>query len=421
MKCAKCGAEIKEGCLYCSRCGHEVQIVPDYNVLEEEVLTDILDQENRKKIKYSESPAERAKREHREHERMHTTAGTVRAGHDVHRERQHQTHREHPVHSDPPKTKKSRLALIVAISSSGAVLACFVMFAVMSYNNKHSFTYQFNQALAAESDGNYTKALEYLKRAEETEPNNLDVRFEMADVYVSLNQKEKAVTVLNDIIAKDGSNKKAYKELIALYDADADYDAILKLYQGADNESIQALFADYLVSEPKFSKKSGKYDESLKISLTSEDQANIYYTLDGTSPKKYGKLYSEPIILKEEGDYEIQAVCENEKGFSSDVVTNDYTITYTVPDRPTLLPAGGTYEGEGQMITIQVPAGCNAYYIWNNPEDDSSWGRSEVTSRCTMYIEPIPMAPGNNILEVFTVSPNGKISSPVRQNYIYNQ
>ena len=37
-----------------------------------------------------------------------------------------------------------------------------------------------------------------------------------------------------------------------------------------------------------------------------------------------------------------------------------------------------------------------------------------------MYIEPIPMAPGNNVLEVFTVSPNGKISSPVRQNYIYN-
>ena len=35
MKCAKCGAEIKEGCLYCSVCGHEVQIVPDYNVLEE--------------------------------------------------------------------------------------------------------------------------------------------------------------------------------------------------------------------------------------------------------------------------------------------------------------------------------------------------------------------------------------------------
>ena len=73
------------------------------------------------------------------------------------------------------------------------------------------------------------------------------------------------------------------------------------------------------MSEPKFWKKSGNYEESIKVSITAEDQAKIYYTMDGTSPKKYGKLYSEPIVLKEERDYEIQAVCENEKGFSSDV------------------------------------------------------------------------------------------------------
>ena len=32
MKCANCGAEIKLGCVYCSVCGKEAQIVPDYNV-----------------------------------------------------------------------------------------------------------------------------------------------------------------------------------------------------------------------------------------------------------------------------------------------------------------------------------------------------------------------------------------------------
>ena len=38
MKCAKCGAEIKEGCIYCSVCGNAVQIVPDYSVLEDDYL-----------------------------------------------------------------------------------------------------------------------------------------------------------------------------------------------------------------------------------------------------------------------------------------------------------------------------------------------------------------------------------------------
>lgn len=42
MKCAKCGAEIKEGCIYCSVCGNAVQIVPDYSVLEDDYLHSLL-------------------------------------------------------------------------------------------------------------------------------------------------------------------------------------------------------------------------------------------------------------------------------------------------------------------------------------------------------------------------------------------
>lgn len=38
MKCSECGAEIREGALYCDVCGAEVRIVPDYSPLDE-VLT----------------------------------------------------------------------------------------------------------------------------------------------------------------------------------------------------------------------------------------------------------------------------------------------------------------------------------------------------------------------------------------------
>lgn len=405
MKCARCGAEIKSGCLYCSKCGYEVQIVPDYNVLEEELLVDILDQENRKSVRPEKVYAQAATRQKPKH--ISDNEEKEKRDNQVTRQEKHR--------------KKNNLTMIVGIASAGVVLACIVMFGVMSYNNKHSFTYQFNQGLAAESSGNYTAALDYLEQAKKIEPDNLDVRFEMVDVYLALEQENKAVAILKEIIELDSSSKKAYKELIALYEEDGDYESILSLYETVESDGIRALFSDYLVAEPQFSKKSGSYEGTVKISLSSVEQANIYYTLDGTSPEKYGTLYREPIELKGEGEYEIQAVCENEKGFCSDVVANTYTIAYTAPDRPTLLPGSGTYEGEGQMITIQVPAGCNAYYIWNNGEDSSAWGRGEVLSHCTMYIEPIPMAAGNNILEVFTVSPNGKISKSVKGNYIYNQ
>ena len=42
MKCAKCGAELKKGCLYCSVCGHEAQMVNEFSVIEEDYLKSIL-------------------------------------------------------------------------------------------------------------------------------------------------------------------------------------------------------------------------------------------------------------------------------------------------------------------------------------------------------------------------------------------
>ena len=35
MKCPNCGKELKTGQLYCESCGQEIQIVPDYDPLDE--------------------------------------------------------------------------------------------------------------------------------------------------------------------------------------------------------------------------------------------------------------------------------------------------------------------------------------------------------------------------------------------------
>ena len=48
MKCVYCGAELKEGCIYCSKCGKEVQLVPDYNIIEDDYLKALLEEENRR-------------------------------------------------------------------------------------------------------------------------------------------------------------------------------------------------------------------------------------------------------------------------------------------------------------------------------------------------------------------------------------
>ena len=45
MECKRCGAELKEGCLYCSVCGEEAQMVNGYTVLEDDYLRSILTKE----------------------------------------------------------------------------------------------------------------------------------------------------------------------------------------------------------------------------------------------------------------------------------------------------------------------------------------------------------------------------------------
>ena len=38
MVCDKCGAEVPTGSIYCNVCGSEIQIVPEYNILENDIL-----------------------------------------------------------------------------------------------------------------------------------------------------------------------------------------------------------------------------------------------------------------------------------------------------------------------------------------------------------------------------------------------
>ena len=42
MKCPECGCEIKEGYLYCEKCGMEIQMVPDFEPEIENSITQTL-------------------------------------------------------------------------------------------------------------------------------------------------------------------------------------------------------------------------------------------------------------------------------------------------------------------------------------------------------------------------------------------
>lgn len=68
--------------------------------------------------------------------------------------------------------------------------------------------------------------------------------------------------------------------------------------------------------------------------LTSEENAAIYYTLDGTAPTAESTLYTEPIVL--DADTTVTAVAIKEGFADSDTAAFTYTVEEALPLRYTV-------------------------------------------------------------------------------------
>ena len=54
-----------------------------------------------------------------------------------------------------------------------------------------------------------------------------------------------------------------------------------------------------MLSPPIFSKKSGFYPDNFFLGISTKEEADIYYTIDGTNPlnSESAKKYKEPILI----------------------------------------------------------------------------------------------------------------------------
>ncbi|MCI5621468.1 MAG: chitobiase/beta-hexosaminidase C-terminal domain-containing protein [Lachnospiraceae bacterium] len=382
MKCANCGAELKVGCVYCSVCGKEAQIVPDYNELDDEYLKSLLEDET-----------------------------------DIPLPQVQGNPRGKKVASDEKKSgkktsekKKNRNSLLVALILLAVLILLSISVVILIRNNQmHSFTYQYEKAVSYADQHNYTKAIQYLERALELEPGNTDAQYELAKIYCEREDYKSAEILLLQTISVDPSNEEAYQLLIELYETQKKYDAISSLFESVTNDSIKKLFTDYVLDKPSFEPQGGDYEEALEISISAPNGTTIYYTMDGSDPTEHGVPYTSPISLEEEGSYTIKATACDERGIYSEVEKEKYVIEYKAPKMATVTPTAGTYT-EAISITVHVPDGAKAYYTWDG---------TTPTTESDLYTEPLELPEGNNILAILVVSEQG-LSSPIaKYNYIY--
>lgn len=374
MKCVKCGAELKEGCFYCSVCGHEAQIVPDYGVLEDDYLRLLLKEENKKK------------------------PGAAKTK---------------PIPPEKKKKSKKIPIIITGCILAAALLAGISVKIYIDHKNANSYDYQVAMAEKESTDLNYANALKYYNTALSIQPQDIPVRMSMAGIYMEQKNYDSAMVLYIEVIRMDKKNKDAYENLIRIYDEKKDYDSILELADGITDQDILELFEDYLVNVPTVSPIEGIYDEYITVVLFSIEQNDIYYTLDGTTPDpENGILYRDHdgIKLEKAGDYQIKAVCCNEKGIVSEVAEATFVIDVKPPDYPAVTPDGGRITEE-TLVTITAEPGCSIYYTWDG---------TDPTGFSEKYAEPLQIPEGNNILSILVVDDKTGLNSGVyRTNFIY--
>ena len=373
MICSFCKAEIEDGSLYCNKCGKAMQIVPDYNVLEDDVLPAIIHGDTEKKPVYRDSE---------DGDRIEGRTGLF-------------------------STKSARRVAILFI----LIFLVFVAGFIGIYTYTHSYAFLMQKGSEALSASSYDRAIGYFREAmgQTEEPGEAYIL--IAESQVGAGYTDEAEKTLLTLLDKDPENIIAFRMLTELYFENDNIDGLDSLAARTATDEERQIIDDYTIVSPQFSIPGGEYKDDVTLSLSAGGDYEIYYTVDGTEPGRFNGIHydGEPLLLSF-GSTEITAVCVRSDGKAGRAVSETYTIIYEAPSMPVVSPGGGRLTKE-TMVTITTDSPeAKIYYTWDG---------SVPTSSSREYTEPIQVPEGNSILSVIVIDKHGLISQVLQTNYIY--
>jgi hypothetical protein len=107
--------------------------------------------------------------------------------------------------------------------------------------------------------------------------------------------------------------------------------------QGESNPSDTATATVNMAATPEFSPEPGYYDEAIELEITTEtEEAEIYFTLDGSEPTHESLLYTEPVIL--DSTVTVKARAFKEDWLPSEIAEALYEIEITDAEDDIIAP-----------------------------------------------------------------------------------
>ena len=157
---------------------------------------------------------------------------------------------------------------------------------------------------------------------------------------------------------------------------------------------------------PAISPNGGTFSASQSVTLTSATaSADIYYTLDGSTPTPASKLYTDPITISV--DTTLKAISSASGYIQSGVTTATFTFTGQTP-AVAFQPAGGTYVAAQHVTLSDTDANAKIYYTTDG---------STPSASSNLYSGPIQV-PVSETIKAIAIDPSLQNSNVTTAAYV---
>ena len=372
--CPNCGAEVPPGDVFCPVCAEEIQLVPDYDSISNRI---------------------REREMHEQEEQRKKAEALLRAKKEEERKR-----------------ARRRRRILTAVICIIIIMAVVFILGYRYLNHKDSeFENLYQKAKTEYQAQNYQEAYDVINEALAKDPESISARILKAQIAKTLGKTEEAESLLLDVIAEKPSSKDAYREILDIYMNEGAFEQMRDLMAACTDSSIRMAFAEYICSEPVFSIAPGEYTRELDVHLSSENDAVIYFTADGSEPDENAQLYEGTIHLIN-GETIINAVAIKPNGIHSTVSSGVFTVKTSGLNPPEVTPASGNYQSsDSEKITVIVPVGCTCYYTFDK----------RATRTDEVYTGPVDMPEGSHIFYCFIIDGAGEVSQQTIRTYVFRK